>query len=165
MLFLALDHLSSLVVTSSLVWKCFIKSLETRSDEDNDNVCDLNVSADLRTRISETPSTYFGNCIAGLYIGVKRSELVGHEGLIAAAKAIGKSIKELKTGVLRAIENYVNSVLQNNFGTAILFLVSGNCMTLAECRNDEGGIEIALELKTVEMAAFTQHFYQVLDEF
>ncbi|KAM7266329.1 hypothetical protein ACFE04_004226 [Oxalis oulophora] len=186
-------HLSSLVVTSSLVWICFIKSLETRSDEDNDNVCHLNVPVDLRTRISAIPSTYFGNCIAGLYIGVKRNELVGHEGLIAAAKAIGQSIKELRTidGVLRAIENYVNRVLQNSFGTALLFLVagspkfdvynkdfgwglpnkaevlqlgSGNCMTLAECRNDEGGIEIALELKTAEMDAFTQHFYQILDE-
>ncbi|KAM7266556.1 hypothetical protein ACFE04_004453 [Oxalis oulophora] len=119
-------HLSSLVVTSSLVWICFIESVETRID--NDNVCHLNVPVDLRTRISGIPSTYFGNCIAGLYIGVKRSELVGHEGLIVAAKAIGKFIKELRTsdGVLRAIENYVNRVLQNNFEAAFLFLVSGS---------------------------------------
>ncbi|KAK9220769.1 hypothetical protein WN944_009193 [Citrus x changshan-huyou] len=44
------------------------------------------------------PSTYFGNCLSPLSASAKRSELMGNNGIVVAAKAIGRAICKLEKG-------------------------------------------------------------------
>ncbi|KAM7275563.1 hypothetical protein ACFE04_017429 [Oxalis oulophora] len=178
-------HLSSLIITCCFIWVCLVKSIGTISD---DMICRLSVPADMRNHIKGIPTTYFGNCIAGVFANVKKSKLVAQDGLIVAARALQKSLKELKIshGVLRVIEKWITTDDKN-----LLLIVAGSprfeiykndfdwgypkkrellhidaphirTMSLAECRDEEGGIEIGMELKGAEMDVFTRVFYQGL---
>ncbi|KAM7274893.1 hypothetical protein ACFE04_016759 [Oxalis oulophora] len=185
-------HLSSFVVACSFIWVCLIKSLES-CDDDKEKVFRLYFAADMRNRLTGIQTTYFGNCITVLCAEVKRSELVAHDGLIVAAKAIGNSIKELETnGPLTVTNKWITSFSQTppevplgfllassspklglydkNFGwgfpkkVEILQLPLPYAMSLAEGRERDGGIEIGLELLRTEMDTLTEHFYQNLDK-
>ncbi|KAK8493682.1 hypothetical protein V6N12_000667 [Hibiscus sabdariffa] len=42
------------------------------------------------------PATYFGNCLELCFVQMTGSELVGEDGVLAATKAIGNRVEELK---------------------------------------------------------------------
>jgi hypothetical protein len=180
-------HLTSFIVTCSFVWGCLIKSQESSTDnEGKDKVCRILVPVDLRNRIKRIPMTYFGNCLTFIHADVKRSELMEQNGIFFAARAIENCIKEFEcTGAWRTIDNWALPFDQQAFKSCILLSVAGspkfdvyktdfgwglpniaealhigsrNSISLAECRDGDGGIEIGLELKRKEMEAFTQHF-------
>ncbi|XP_071725308.1 coumaroyl-CoA:anthocyanidin 3-O-glucoside-6''-O-coumaroyltransferase 2-like [Rutidosis leptorrhynchoides] len=183
-----LNNLSSFVVTCSFIWVCLLKSLEESSDDDaNDKACCLSVPTNCRNRLG-LPATYFGNCIVSTYVVANRSELVGHNGFIVAARAIINNLKELeRQGPQRGLQRWVTadeeqfSSLFEVFGSPkfagqyredfgwgfpnkafTLHSDSLNSLSLRRCKDDEGGIQIGLELKRAEMDAFTKHFYQGL---
>ncbi|KAM7258913.1 hypothetical protein ACFE04_014654 [Oxalis oulophora] len=182
------NNLSSFVAMCSFVWVCLIKSLETREEDDNYEVCRLGIPVDMRDRITGIPTTYFGNCVPGLFVDVRRSELIAQNGLAVAARAIGNCLEELKTNdASKVAENWVATLSQNSSGSMHLLIVGGSPkfdlynkdfgwgfpkkveqlhvrhnISPSKCRDEEGGIRIGIELKRVEMDAFTRLFYQGL---
>ncbi|XP_071724233.1 coumaroyl-CoA:anthocyanidin 3-O-glucoside-6''-O-coumaroyltransferase 1-like [Rutidosis leptorrhynchoides] len=163
-------------------------------DGGNDKLCCLSIAGDLRNRIAGITTTYFGNCVARFSADVKRSELISDNGLIVAARAIGKCIKDLeRDGAMRTMEKWATADDKQVFGSAIVLAVASspkfnvyktdfgwgfpkkvemphlesvlNAVSFAECRDEGGGIEFALELKKAEMDSFTKHFNQGLKLF
>ncbi|KAM7274867.1 hypothetical protein ACFE04_016733 [Oxalis oulophora] len=180
-----LVHLSSFVVVCSYFWVCLTKSLEI-SDE---KMCRLSFAADCRNRFGTwIPLSYFGNCIVTSFAAAKRSELVEHNGLIVAARAIDKCIKALKDNSTKALEN---SVEQQSLGSSLLLIVVGSSnvshyksdfgwgspkmakpvisnmisskmLSIAKSRDEDGGLALGLQLKSAEMDAFTRLYYRGL---
>ncbi|XP_071724228.1 coumaroyl-CoA:anthocyanidin 3-O-glucoside-6''-O-coumaroyltransferase 1-like [Rutidosis leptorrhynchoides] len=187
---IGMAHFSSFVVTCSFSWVCLIKSLKS-SDNGGDKLCCHCFVADCRNRFGiSLPTNYFGNCLAALFPMVERNELVAHDGLIVAARSIVNCIKELESnGALREIEKWVTITDGQSLGSSIFTTVAGSpkmgvyqtdfgwgcpvktevthidlssTISLGDCRNGEGGIEIQLALKREEMDAFTEHFEEGL---
>ncbi|KAM7259808.1 hypothetical protein ACFE04_015549 [Oxalis oulophora] len=182
-------NLTTFVVMCSFLWVCFIKSLETREEDDNYEVCRLGIPVDMRDRTTGIPTTYFGNYVPVLFADVRRSELIAQNGLAVAARAIGNCLEELKTNkASKVAENWVATLSQNSLGSMHWLMVGGSpkfdiyykdfgwgfpkkveilhyslpCISLSKCRDEEGGIQIGIELKRVELDAFTRLFYQGL---
>ncbi|KAK9285951.1 hypothetical protein L1049_025153 [Liquidambar formosana] len=106
--------------------------------------------------------TYFGNCLALCFVSAKRAELVGENGVFAAAKAIGRKVKELESGVLRGAEKWMSKwkelgeegrlvsvagspkllVYDTDFGwgrpkkSEVVHVEVSGTFSLAECRDD-----------------------------
>jgi len=94
--------LSTFVVTCSLIWFCVIKSEKQRKGGsvamDGDDLCYLVFHADCRDRPEiSLPKNYFGNCLAGNIVVVKRVELVGTNGIVAAANGVERKIRDFKS--------------------------------------------------------------------
>jgi len=98
------------VVACAFTWVNLIKSQEKEAGDlfDNDKVYYFVFVADYRHRLEvKLPATYFGNCLAICHVPAKKSELLGENGIIMAARAIGKKVKELESGVLVGAEKYI----------------------------------------------------------
>ncbi|GMN33417.1 hypothetical protein TIFTF001_041891 [Ficus carica] len=115
---LELVHISTFVVTCALSWVCLVRSEEmedgniniSESDklDDDHNPYFFVFAADCRDRLQNpVPKTYFGNCLAFCMVSVTRKELLGANGIAAAAKAIGKKVKALERGVLEGAEKWM----------------------------------------------------------
>ncbi|CAM8995732.1 unnamed protein product [Rhodiola kirilowii] len=112
-------HLSSFVLTCSLIWNCHVKS---QSATGSSNVIDDDQSSfffpldccDRYEYHSIVPTTYFGNCLClGGLISAKRIELQGENGLIVAVKAIGKTIKDLvANGPTKDADKWLSGALE-----------------------------------------------------
>ncbi|CAN1829205.1 Malonyl-coenzyme A:anthocyanin 3-O-glucoside-6''-O-malonyltransferase [Linum perenne] len=102
---------SDFVAASALIWTVLIKSLDhPHLDEIEEPIDSYMFVADCRRLLNPPlPETYFGNCLSLLRASVKRSDLVGEDGLVILAREIGDKIKENKEelaggGVLRGGE-------------------------------------------------------------
>ncbi|CAN1231991.1 Coumaroyl-CoA:anthocyanidin 3-O-glucoside-6''-O-coumaroyltransferase 1 [Linum perenne] len=52
---------------------------------------------DCRGRVDpKLPGNYFGNCLSGIRVLVKRKDLIGDDGIVIAAREIGRRIKEIE---------------------------------------------------------------------
>ncbi|OIV96750.1 hypothetical protein TanjilG_11746 [Lupinus angustifolius] len=96
-------HISTFVVTCSLMWASMIKSEESKGNnncvtKDYDELCYLILLADCRN-IPELslPSTYFGNCLATGIVAIKRGIIVGENGIIEIANAVEREVRDLKS--------------------------------------------------------------------
>lgn len=178
-------HISTFVVACSLIWVCRIRSEEKKASfsEECDELCYLVVLADCRElpEIS-LPSTYFGNCIISYSVAIKRSELVGEDGIVAAANAIGKAITNLKSDPLRNAEMIISDykevwkpgksvlaiagspklgVYKTDFGwgkpkkCAAAHIESSRSVSLSDCRDENAGIEVGMALERTHMNKFT----------
>ncbi|KAF7805882.1 coumaroyl-CoA:anthocyanidin 3-O-glucoside-6''-O-coumaroyltransferase 1-like [Senna tora] len=174
---------SSFVATCSLIWVCLLKSEEKEGDgeEDDDKPCCFVFSADCRNRYGlSIPETYFGNCLAFCYVGVKRKVVVGEFGLGEAAKAIGNKVKEMEREGLGGAKKWVEywkemgsglhkvivgasprfKVYETDFGwgkvkkSEVVHTDKLGIISLAESRDEEGGIEIGLSLPKDQMERF-----------
>ncbi|XWS73005.1 hypothetical protein CRYUN_Cryun02cG0088700 [Craigia yunnanensis] len=72
---------------------------------DGDAVCHFTFSADCRDHL-KLPTTYFGNCISSRFAASKKSELIGENRILAAARAIGREVMELDKGPLKEAEKW-----------------------------------------------------------
>nr|KYP48052.1 Anthocyanin 5-aromatic acyltransferase [Cajanus cajan] len=175
-------HVSTFVVTSALMWVCKVQSEVTNPIPNNDEIYKLAFLADCRNRLEfSIPSTYFGNCVVGHMASLKRSKLVGGNGIVEAAIAIGREVREFQFDALKGVERCmvdakeIGQLGQHvaitgspklgayaiDFGLGkpkkceILHIEHSGSISLSDCRDDEGGVEVGLVLGRVQMADFS----------
>ncbi|KAJ7956664.1 Anthocyanin 5-aromatic acyltransferase [Quillaja saponaria] len=103
-------RLSTFIVTSSLIWVCWVKSEDNTKKEDEEH--SYFFSADCRGRYEfvSIPSTYFGNFTAPVYVTLKRKQLIEENGIVEAAKIIGNKLNDLdKNGVMKEAEKWISN--------------------------------------------------------
>ncbi|OMO57724.1 Transferase [Corchorus olitorius] len=137
------------------------------------------------------PTTYFGNCIAMQFVAAKKSELItGENGIVVAARAIGRQVMELDKGPLNEAEKWssrigeiiksgghITSVTSSpklgaykiDFGwgrakktEAAINIGSTTFFSLTESREEEGGVELGLALPSDKLDCFNSIFFQGL---
>ncbi|XP_007043458.2 PREDICTED: coumaroyl-CoA:anthocyanidin 3-O-glucoside-6''-O-coumaroyltransferase 1 [Theobroma cacao] len=185
-------HISTFVVACSMMWICMVKSQESEISancHDDDKFYYFLFAVDCRSRIEfPLPVTYFGNCLAPGIVRAKKGELMGESGIVTAAKAIARKVKEMESGALKEVEkgpsnleemlasgHYLGvsgspklGIYGMDFGwgrpTKVEFvhLDDGGSLSLAECRDEPGGIEVSLVLSKDQMDSFTAHFGESL---
>ncbi|PKA66433.1 Anthocyanin 5-aromatic acyltransferase [Apostasia shenzhenica] len=174
-------HCSAFVVSCGYAWSCLVKA----RNPDGDAAVHFGFSVDWRPRMTpEIPSNYFGNCLGAGFAEAKTSEVLGSKGFVAAAAAIGRSIDSLPgmdvaESIVMAVDKYMElarkrplsvagsprfRVYDTDFGwgrpakVEVTSVGETDAMSLAESREDEGGIEIGMVLSKVQMEAFSAHF-------
>ncbi|KAL0907498.1 hypothetical protein M5K25_021913 [Dendrobium thyrsiflorum] len=174
-------HLSAFVVTCAYVWRCLVKA--RGCDGEINQYFGIIVDWRLRMRPS-IPSNYFGNCLGGFLTELKATELVGNDGFEVAAMEIGKNIDGLQgrdVGELLevALNKYAEVAGRQtltvsgspklrsydvDFGWGrpvkvdIISIIESGSISLAESREEDGGIEIGLVLSQEEMNQFEMNF-------
>ncbi|CAN0914780.1 Coumaroyl-CoA:anthocyanidin 3-O-glucoside-6''-O-coumaroyltransferase 1 [Linum grandiflorum] len=105
---------SAFVVASAFVWTNLTKSLAEEEDDD-DKIDSYVFPADCRGRIEpKVPTTYFGNCLGGVLVSLRRRDLVGDGGFAAAAVEIAAKIEEMeREGALKDAENWFTKYDKN----------------------------------------------------
>ncbi|KAA8529625.1 hypothetical protein F0562_034275 [Nyssa sinensis] len=169
-------HVSTFTVTCAYVWVCLVKSRGASGekaageDEQEDFVCVADCRGCFEPPI---PETYFGNCLITCFAAATNSQLVGEEGLITAAELIGEAIRKRprrEDGVLEGLETWLLKlgmkcprrvgvtgsprlrVYDTDFGwgrpqkTEIISIDVSGAMSLNECRDSEGDLEVGLSL-------------------
>ncbi|XVF29438.1 hypothetical protein REPUB_Repub15cG0121000 [Reevesia pubescens] len=183
-------RMSTFVVTCAYMWVCLINSQEigTQNLSSSYSNCHFIFLADCRDRL-KLPGTYFGNCLEPRFAAAKKSELVGENGILVAAKAMGKEVMELDKGALREAEKWLSKaeeifkfgghvitvaaspklgVYGIDFGwgrptkTEVAHIGSFGSISMAESREEEGGVEFGLALAQDELDRFNAVFQQCL---
>ncbi|KAL4385211.1 hypothetical protein GQ457_15G002750 [Hibiscus cannabinus] len=185
-------HISTFVVTCALIWVCLIKSKERVSfaNSEDDNVFYYFLfPIDCRNRLEfPVPTRYLGNCLKPAVVDVKRSELIGEDGIISAAKAIGKRIKEMERSGLKGQQHSQSTIVERiktgrltaaagspklqvydtDFGwgkpckVELTHIERDGAIALAECVGEQGGIEVGIALDNNQMDEFVSIFEQSL---
>ncbi|CAI8592653.1 unnamed protein product [Vicia faba] len=136
------------------------------------------------------PKTYFGNCLTSYTVSVKRNDLLGENGIIVASNGIEKKIRDFKSDALLGAETLMShyrelskpgksvvvvagspklAVYETDFGwgkpvkSDSVHLDSSGSISLSDCRDGGGGIEVGLALDRSRMANFISIFQQQLD--
>ncbi|TYI99907.1 hypothetical protein E1A91_A13G050500v1 [Gossypium mustelinum] len=157
--------------------------------DDADELYYLLFPFDCRNRLEfPVPSAYFGNCIKPGIVEMKKEELTGENGIVLAAKAIGSKVKEMVQSGISGAENWLTSIAERsktgrlinlagspklrvydtNFGwgrprkVELMHVESGQTISMAECRDEEGGIEVGVALNKNQMDEFVATFGQSL---
>ncbi|KDO65331.1 hypothetical protein CISIN_1g011670mg [Citrus sinensis] len=182
----AAARISTYVVTCAFVWVLWMKIQESKEGTtgghlDDDTLSHFIAPADCRGRLGlPFPPTYFGNCLAQISGSAKRSELMGSNGIVVAAKAIGRAICKLKKGPLTGAENSLSHFIEKLKTPSLLVTVAGSpkfrvydtdfgwgkpkksevghighgSFSLNECRDEEGGVEIGLVIGRQQLDFF-----------
>ncbi|RRT37256.1 hypothetical protein B296_00047816 [Ensete ventricosum] len=171
---------STIVVTYAYAWVCLVK---TRAYAD-DRIAHLGFAADCRARLRPPlPAAYFGNCLLGCFVEMKAGELTGEDGVSAAAMAISKAVQRFIDGPLEGAdevpEKYKAVASEQVFSVAgspklgvyevdfgwgkpkkveIISIARTGAMSVAESREEEGGVEIGLVLPKLDMDKLKAHF-------
>ncbi|EOY04791.1 HXXXD-type acyl-transferase family protein, putative [Theobroma cacao] len=183
---------STFVVTCAYMWVCLVQLRESgthdlSSTDSYNMLCHFIFLADCRDRL-KLPATYFGNCLEPRFAAAKKSELLGGKGILLAAKAIGREVMELEKGALREAEKWLSRaeeifkfgrhvciaaspklrVYETDFGwgrpikTEVAHIGSFGSISMAESREEEGGVEFGLALAQDELDSFNAVFEQGL---
>ncbi|KAL0907497.1 hypothetical protein M5K25_021912 [Dendrobium thyrsiflorum] len=174
-------HLSAFVVTCAYVWRCLVKARGC----DGEISQYFGAVVDWRSRMRPSiPSNYFGNCLGAFLMELKATEVVGNDGFEVAAMEIGKNIDGLQG---RDVGKLLEVVLDKysevagrqtltvsgspklraydvDFGWGrpvkvdIISIIETGAISLAESRDEDGGIEIGLVLSEEEMNKFEMNF-------
>ncbi|KAK2650960.1 hypothetical protein Ddye_018449 [Dipteronia dyeriana] len=166
---------------------------QVNGKSDDDVVYHFLALVDCRERIlSEIPANYFGNCLTYILVPAKRSELMGESGIVFAAKAIGRKINEVgKLGAMEDLhlENSIPSIMEvtkrspvvsvasspkfqvysTDFGWGrpkkfdLVHIAAYTCFSLAESRDDDGGLDIGIIVQRDKMDIFKAIFEQQLN--
>ncbi|KAJ4729915.1 putative Anthocyanin 5-aromatic acyltransferase [Melia azedarach] len=178
-------RISTYAVTCAFMWVNLMKlqECETSGHLNDDIVYHFVSVADCRERVSEfpIPAAYFGNCLAFFFASAKRSELMGENGIVVAAKAIGRAIHKLEKGPLIGAENWVSDLIEifkvpgrivsvagsprlrvydTDFGwdrprkSEVAHIGAYGAFSINECRDGEGEVEIGLVLSRDNLEYF-----------
>ncbi|XVF65665.1 hypothetical protein PTKIN_Ptkin09bG0267800 [Pterospermum kingtungense] len=155
---------------------------------DDDAICAFVFLADCRDRI-RLPTNYFGNCLKPCLATAKRSELIRENGVFVAAKAIRREIEEFEKEPLKGVENWISSgkevvkecehyvtlagspklrLYETDFGfgrpkkSEVVHIGSHKLISIAESRDEEGGVEFGLAFASSELDKFNAVFEQGL---
>ncbi|KAK7290937.1 hypothetical protein RIF29_05737 [Crotalaria pallida] len=117
-------HISTFVVTCSLIWVCMIKSEESNYDE----LCNFAFAADCHGHPELSfPSTYFGNCVVSGGVSIKRSLLVGENGIIEGVKAIEREVRNLKSSdILKKAETFMSDLKEFGKSEKSVLIIAGS---------------------------------------
>ncbi|MED6187163.1 hypothetical protein PIB30_073846 [Stylosanthes scabra] len=179
-------HLSTFVVTCSLIWVCKVKSEEIRIDEDEDEELYIYLWLDCRN-IAEwrIPTTYFGNCLVNGIGAMKRSKLAGQNGIFEAAVAIGNKVREMQSEPYKFAESLMScfskwshrmlgvagspklDVYETDFGwgkpkSSEVVHMNSQLVSLSDCREKEDGIEVGVALGRNQMLKFNTILEELL---
>ncbi|XP_039056636.1 coumaroyl-CoA:anthocyanidin 3-O-glucoside-6''-O-coumaroyltransferase 1-like [Hibiscus syriacus] len=134
------------------------------------------------------PTRYFGNCLKPGVVDIKKSELIGENGVVLAAKAIGKRIKEMERSGLRGQQHWQQAIMERiktgrlttaagspklqvydtDFGwgrsckVELTHIENDGAIALAEYINEQGEIEVGIALDYEHMDEFVSIFEQSL---
>ncbi|CAN1844043.1 Coumaroyl-CoA:anthocyanidin 3-O-glucoside-6''-O-coumaroyltransferase 1 [Linum perenne] len=180
---------SSFVVVSAFLW---INLAKLQPAGDDDEIYTFFFLADCRGRIEpKVPTTYFGNCLVGVNVLLKRRDLVGDGGFAIAAEKIAAAIEEMgREGPLRDAEHWFKDygkeaerleksvtiagspklrVYETDFGwgrprkSEPVHIDFSGSIYFSDAKDVErGGIEFGLALKKEEMDVFIVGFEQQL---
>ncbi|RZS05132.1 hypothetical protein BHM03_00035585 [Ensete ventricosum] len=171
---------STTAVSYAYAWVCLVK---TRAYAD-DRIAHLGFAADCRARLRPPlPAAYFGNCLLACFVEMKAGELSGEDGVAAAAIAISKAIKRFIDAPMEGADEVPEKykavaseqlvtvagspklrVYEVDFGwgkpkkVEIISIVRTGAMSVAESREEEGGMEIGLVLPKLDMDKLKAHF-------
>ncbi|XP_010425761.1 PREDICTED: phenolic glucoside malonyltransferase 2-like [Camelina sativa] len=176
-------HLSTFVIAYAYAWTCFVKA---RGGNGERSVSFLFVG-DFRERLDpKLPASYFGNCMfpVGCY-NRKAAEFTEEKGFVTAAEILNDLVKGLSS---RKIETIADSFIEGfgfkswstQFGTVagstrlgvyeadfgwgrpvkvdIVSIDQGKAISMAERRDESGGLEIGMCLKKSEMDMVVSFF-------
>ncbi|KAK1552307.1 hypothetical protein Q3G72_014196 [Acer saccharum] len=182
-------HLSPYVLTCSFVWVCLVKTSFQNGNYFGEDPSYFGFNAGGINRLDYlVPASYFGNCVGFGRSVVVMEELLGEDGIVVAANALGNTIKRLDKALFDGAEKWVSD-WEVFFGSDNHVMVSGSPkvglyktdfgwgrpkkieeisidkkrgISLIESRDLEGGIEVGLALPKVHMDAFISVFNQGL---
>ncbi|GMI78681.1 hypothetical protein like AT1G03940 [Hibiscus trionum] len=182
-------RLSTFVVTIAFIWVCLIKLYQSNNkSHDIHGTYVLVFLADCRDRL-RLPANYFGNCLKPIVVAVKASEIGVRNGVLAAAKAIGNAIKGFEKEPLKGVESWLSRarevvsegqyyvsiagspklrVYETDFGfgrpikSDVVHIASQSSISMAETRDEEGGVELGLALPLADVDKFNAIFEQGL---
>ncbi|KAH7691941.1 Transferase protein [Dioscorea alata] len=173
---------TTFVVSCAYVWVCMAKANAWPGERTSYFLFAFDCRARLRPPLS---LTYFGNCLLGCCIELKVKELVGEDGVTAAAKAIKAGIEDFEErGVLSDAEGMMEKLRALPKDLALVVAGSprfrvyetefegwgkpvkvdtvlkskSRALCIAESRDGEGGVEIGLVLSLPLMNQFTSCF-------
>lgn len=198
-------HLSPYVLACSFIWVCLVKtqSRQYQSNPTSPNSYSLSfgknteyyfgfIAGGLTRMDYPIPTTYLGNCVGFGRSMAMRDELVGDEGVIVAARAIGSTIKKLDKAILEDAEGWMSEwevllgsnnhivvvgspkldLYNTDFGWGRAMKIEeiaidgmGAAISLTESRDKKGGMEIGLVLPKSQMDDFTAFFNDGLKAF
>ncbi|KAL0701375.1 hypothetical protein Bca4012_057497 [Brassica carinata] len=170
-------HLSTLVVSYAYVWTCLVKA---RGGGDMERPVSLLFVADFRERLDPPlPATYFGNCMfpAGCFSGKTAGDFAGEGGFVAAVEILSGLVKGLSSrkietiaeefkigfdcvGVTSQLGSLSGSprlgVYESDFGwgrpvKVDVVSIESNTISMAERRDESGGIELGLCMNKAEL--------------
>ncbi|XP_052208229.1 malonyl-coenzyme:anthocyanin 5-O-glucoside-6'''-O-malonyltransferase-like [Diospyros lotus] len=175
-------YLSPYVIACAVIWVCLTKVNGGGSPEEPHY---FGFIAGGITRLGySVPVNYLGNCVSFGRSTAQGAELVGKDGIVVAAKAIGDTVKRLNGAVLGGAESWISD-WKEMFGSELHVMVTGSpkldlygldfgwggpkkieeisidrtgAVSLARSTGLEGGIEIGLALPTAKMEAFSSLF-------
>ncbi|KAL0664695.1 hypothetical protein Bca4012_101533 [Brassica carinata] len=169
-------HLSTFVISYAYMWTCLVKA---RGGNMERSVSFLFV-ADFRERLDPPlPATYFGNCMfpAGCYNSMTAAEFAGEGGFVTAVEILSGMVKGLSSRKIETIaEEFKISfdcfavtsqfgslagstrlgVYDSDFGwgrpvKVDVVSIEGNTISMAERREESGGIELGLCMKKADL--------------
>ncbi|XP_077213806.1 malonyl-coenzyme:anthocyanin 5-O-glucoside-6'''-O-malonyltransferase-like [Tasmannia lanceolata] len=178
---------SSFVLTYAYVWVCLVKLRKVVGERK----VHVAFAVDCRARLDPPiPSAYFGNCVIGFFAELKASELGGENGLVVGSEAIRKAIQGMNEDVLKDAELCIPKLLSlsgelvlsvagsprfraydTDFGWGgpkkieVISIEGTGAMSLAETRDEEGGVEVGLALPKHEHVDFASIFEEGLRVF
>nr|KYP49603.1 Anthocyanin 5-aromatic acyltransferase [Cajanus cajan] len=180
---LAIPHITTFVVTCALIWVCKVKSEENKVNDDESYI--LAFMADCRNRPEfSIPLEYFGNCLVCGNVVVNRGKLVGGlgNGILEAAIAIGSKVRYLQRESFEGAETLMSNfreyaslgkhmtiiagspkleVYETDFGwgkpkrSDVVHVDNSGSISLSDCRDKEGRIEVGIALQKTQMNKFT----------
>ncbi|KAM7508999.1 hypothetical protein LguiA_019452 [Lonicera macranthoides] len=167
--------LSPYVLTCAFIWVCLIKAqFQESGSNSGKHPIYFGFNAGAMTRLNyPVPQGYFGNCVGFGRSAVAAADLAGGDGVVAAAEAIGRTIKELDGDILGCADKWVPE-WEVFFGSGLHVVVVGspkvdlyemdfgwgrpikieevsidglsNGISLNESRDLKGGIEVGVVL-------------------
>ncbi|GJM87454.1 hypothetical protein PR202_ga03411 [Eleusine coracana subsp. coracana] len=175
-------HCSAFTVACAFAWACLAR-VDGSFCKGRRDRAHLLFSVECRRRLSPpVPQEYLGNCLRPCFVDVDMGDLLGEDGVVTAAEAIGAAIKGLDDGVLDGADGWFKKIMSvvpqrpmsvggsprygvydTDFGLgrpSKVELVSidktPGTVSLAEGR--DAGIEIGVVLPEAEMPKFTSCF-------
>ncbi|KAL5698657.1 hypothetical protein ACHQM5_029665 [Ranunculus cassubicifolius] len=187
-------HLSTFVLTYAYVWVCLIKARrgEEVAEEEKEEIEYLIFTVDSRSRVEPPlPTTFFGNCLKTIFLETNIIDLKGKDGILTAVELIGDAIQKMENGdaILEDTERLLSSgisfkpdrllsvagspkfgIYETDFGwgnpkkSEVISIVGTGAISLTECPDEVGGVEVGLSLTISEMEAFTSLFAKSIED-
>ncbi|VVA94087.1 unnamed protein product [Arabis nemorensis] len=176
-------HISTFVIAYAYVWTCFVKACGGNGER----LVSLLFSVDFRTRlVPPLPATYFGNCISPVVCYKRKAEeFTGEKGFLTAVKILSDLVKSLSIpGMIETIRERF-AILFKSFGESSQFgivagsnrfgvyeidfgwgrpvkvdviNIRGELISMAERRDESGGVEIGMCMNKTEMDTLFSFF-------
>ncbi|CAN6245585.1 unnamed protein product [Urochloa humidicola] len=184
-------HCSAFTVACAFAWACLARVDGGGGADTEERRAHLLFSVESGVPAAPPiPQEYLGNCLRPCFVEVGLGDLVGAGGVVAAAAAIGASVRALDDGVLAGAGGWFHKILslvperpmsaggsprygvyETDFGLGRptkVELVSidktPGTVSLAEGRDAQGGIEIGVVLPEADMARFSTCFTDGLEQ-